>query len=589
MDSSTPGGTAAARAGFDNVAVTSEHSGRDRLERLQALTDAALVHLDLDELLSALLERTTELLDTDTAAILLLDDERGELVARAAVGIEEEVERGVRIPLGRGFAGRVAAERRPVILDDVDHADVLNPILHEKGVKSLCGVPLLVHGEAAGVLHVGTLSPRVFTEHDVELLQLAADRAAVAIEHARLFEAEREARTRLERLQMVTDIALAHPELEDLLNVLLLRIREILGADTCAVLLLDEDTQELVARAAVGIEEEVERGVRIPLGRGFAGRVAAQRRTVILDDVDQADIFNPILREKGIKSMLGVPLLTHGRAIGVLHVGTLVQRRFRPDDSELLQLVAERVALAIERAQVHDELLLLDELRANFVAIASHELRTPATSVYGAIVTLDERGDSLPPETREELLRIAREQGERLTRLLEQLLDLSLLDARRIRVEPKPVALRALLEKIASEAVPKRTPLRLNVPDDLAAVADPMALDRILSNLLVNAVRHGEPPIELNAEQRDSHLRISVRDHGDGVPADLRLRLFERFERASAAQGSGLGLTIARAYAQAHGGDLVYHHDTGAPGFELVIPSTPRRDRGRAWRTSEWS
>ena len=187
------------------------------------------------------------------------------------------------------------------------------------------------------------------------------------------------------------------------------------------------------------------------------------------------------------------------------------------------------------------------------------------------------------------MLRIAREQGERLTRLLEQLLDLSLLDARRIRVEPKPVALRALLEKIASEAVPKRTPLRLNVPDDLAAVADPMALDRILSNLLVNAVRHGEPPIELNAEQRDSHLRISVRDHGDGVPTDLRSRLFERFERASAAQGSGLGLTIARAYAQAHGGDLVYHHDTGAPGFELVIPSTPRRDSGRAWRTSEWS
>jgi signal transduction histidine kinase len=589
MDSSTPGGTAAARAGFDNVAVTSEHSGRDRLERLQALTDAALVHLDLDELLSALLERTTELLDTDTAAILLLDDERGELVARAAVGIEEEVERGVRIPLGRGFAGRVAAERRPVILDDVDHADVLNPILHEKGVKSLCGVPLLVHGEAAGVLHVGTLSPRVFTEHDVELLQLAADRAAVAIEHARLFEAEREARTRLERLQMVTDIALAHPELEDLLNVLLPRIREILGADTCAVLLLDEDTQELVARAAVGIEEEVERGVRIPLGRGFAGRVAAQRRPVILDDVDQADIFNPILREKGIKSMLGVPLLAHGRAIGVLHVGTLVQRQFGSDDSVLLQLVAERVALAIERAQLHDELLLLDELRSNFVAIASHELRTPAASVYGAIVTLDERGDSLPPETREELLGIAREQGERLTRLLEQLLDLSRLDARRIRVEPKPVALRALLEKLASEAVPKRTPLRFNVPGDLAAVADPMALDRILSNLLVNAVRHGKPPIELNAEQRDTHLRISVRDHGDGVPADLRSRLFERFERGSAAPGAGLGLAIARAYAQAHGGDLVYHHDAGAPRFELVVPSTPRRNSRRAWRTTDWS
>src|SRR5207248_305822 len=123
------------------------------------------------------------------------------------------------------------------------------------------------------------------------------------------------------------------------------RIGEILGADTCAVLLLDEEADELVPRAAVGIEEEVERGVRIPVGRGFAGRVAAERIPVILDDVDRADIFNPILREKGIKSILGVPLLAHGEAMGVLHVGTLVRRSFTEDDSELLQLVAERVAL----------------------------------------------------------------------------------------------------------------------------------------------------------------------------------------------------------------------------------------------------
>src|SRR5213592_4229491 len=168
--------------------MESVRSRPDRLERLQALTDAALVHLELEELLGALLERTTELLDTDTSAILLLDDERGELVARAAVGIEEEVERGVRIPLGKGFAGRVAAERRPVILDDVDHADVLNPILREKGIKSLLGVPLLVQNHAIGVLHVGTLAPRRFTIDDVELLGFVADRVAVAVERGRLHE-----------------------------------------------------------------------------------------------------------------------------------------------------------------------------------------------------------------------------------------------------------------------------------------------------------------------------------------------------------------------------------------------------------------
>jgi len=106
----------------------------DRLQRLQRLTDAALANLQLDDLLAALLERARELLDVDTAAILLLDELTDELVARAALGIEEEVEQGVRIPVGRGFAGRIAADRRPVVLEDVDHADVLNPILREKGI-----------------------------------------------------------------------------------------------------------------------------------------------------------------------------------------------------------------------------------------------------------------------------------------------------------------------------------------------------------------------------------------------------------------------------------------------------------------------
>src|SRR5262249_12934006 len=212
-------------------------------------------------------------------------------------------------------------------------------------------------------------------------------------------------------------------------NVLLPRIREILKTDTCAVLLLDTENRELVARAALGIEEEVEQGVRIPLGRGFAGRVAADAQPVIIDDLDTADVYNPILRQKGIKSMLGVPLVVRGDVIGVLHVGTLTPRKFNRGDVELLSLVSERVALATERARLHEQMVMLDQLRANFVAVASHELRTPAASVYGALATVVERSDQLGSELREELLGVAYEQSQRLVRLLEQLLDLSRLDA----------------------------------------------------------------------------------------------------------------------------------------------------------------
>jgi signal transduction histidine kinase len=553
--------------------LTMPDKDTERLRRLQALTDAALSQLEVEDLLSTLLQRVRDLLDADTCAALLLDADRQELVARSAVGIEEEVEQGVRIPVGRGFAGRVAATGRPLILEDVDHADIFNPILREKGIKSLLGVPLVVHGDVIGVLHVGTLTPRRFTDDDVELLQLAADRVAVAIDRARMYEAERSARRRLEHVQAVTDVALAHLELGELLGVLLPRIREILRADTCATLLLDEDGQELVARAAVGIEEEVEQGVRIPVGRGFAGRVAADRHPVILDDVVHADVLNPILREKGIKSLLGVPLVVHGDVIGVLHVGTLTPRTFVEDDVRLLELVADRVALAIERARLHEQVVVLDELKANFIAVASHELRTPAAAVYGALQTIVGRGDALAPDLREELIRTAYEQSDRMRRLLEQLLDLSRLDSRAMRVDPKPIVLHSTLEKIAAEVVPKGAPVSLDVPEDLAVVVDPLVLDRVVANVLGNAVRYGRPPVVVSAEAEDRHLRIAVDDSGEGVPPELEPRLFDRFVRQEHGQGSGLGLAIARAYARAHGGDLLYERrNAGGARFELLLP-----------------
>ena len=161
-------------------------SSEAALRELQRITDAALASLSMNELLRELLERIAAILGTDTAAFLLVDEVAGDLVAQAAKGIEEEVEQGVRIPMGRGFAGRIAAQRRPVLIEDVDHADILNPILREKGIRSLLGVPLLVEGRVIGVLHVGSLTRRVFDEREADLLQLAADRAAIAIEHARL-------------------------------------------------------------------------------------------------------------------------------------------------------------------------------------------------------------------------------------------------------------------------------------------------------------------------------------------------------------------------------------------------------------------
>jgi putative methionine-R-sulfoxide reductase with GAF domain len=160
---------------------------------------------------------------------------------------------------------------------------------------------------------------------------------------------------RLERLRTLTDVALAHLSVETLLVELLDRVLEVLGADTAAVLLLNEGSHELVARAARGIEEEVRQGVRVPLGRGFAGRIAAEKRPIVLTRVDSTTVANPILWEKGIRAMLGVPLLSGGHVIGVLHVGSVGDRQFSPDDIELLQLVADRMSGAVQAGLREEE------------------------------------------------------------------------------------------------------------------------------------------------------------------------------------------------------------------------------------------
>lgn len=159
-----------------------------RRSHLLSIADSTLVYMSLQDMLSELLECIRSSLEVDTVAVLLLDEDRGVLLARAARGLEEEVRQGVQVPLARGFAGRVAVEERPIIIEDLDHAEVVNPILRQKGIRSMLGVPVHIDGRVIGVMHIGTLVQRHFDADDVTLLQLAADRAALAIDNARISE-----------------------------------------------------------------------------------------------------------------------------------------------------------------------------------------------------------------------------------------------------------------------------------------------------------------------------------------------------------------------------------------------------------------
>jgi serine phosphatase RsbU (regulator of sigma subunit)/anti-sigma regulatory factor (Ser/Thr protein kinase) len=255
-----------------------------RLHHIQTLTDAALAHLSFDELLDQLLERIREVLQTDTAAILLLDEHSAELVATAAKGIEEEVIQGTRIPLGKGFAGRIAATTEPLIIEHVDHTNVLNPILYQKGIHSLLGAPLVSGGRVLGVVHVGTLRHRNFTRDEAGLLQLVADRAALAIS-AHLSARDRAAAGVLQRSLLPNRLPSFHGV--EFAARYLPGAPGSLGGDWYDVLPLSRD------RVGLAIGDVVGKGLPAAV---VMGRMRSALRAYALDSDDPAEILDRLDR-----------------------------------------------------------------------------------------------------------------------------------------------------------------------------------------------------------------------------------------------------------------------------------------------------
>ncbi len=257
------------------------------------IADSALGYMSLEEMLSELLERIRESLEVDTAALLLLDEDRGVLVARAARGLEEEVRQGVQVPLARGFAGRVAAEAKPIIID-LDQYEVVNPILRQTGIQTMLGVPLHVEGRVIGVMHIGSLVHREFDEEDVALLQLAADRAALAIDNARV--SEQRAVTEIVQRTLLPDALPEIPGLRFSAKYLPAGSGIKIGGDWY-------DVFQLSGRLALVIGDVVGRGV-------LAASVMAEIRTALRAYMVQGHALTEVV------SMLNELLVSMGRKRG---------------------------------------------------------------------------------------------------------------------------------------------------------------------------------------------------------------------------------------------------------------------------------
>jgi PAS domain S-box-containing protein len=365
------------------LALTTRFSRRDppqleavaesesRILKLEAITETALSHLALDVLLEELLDRIRSILGVETASILLLEGDA--LIPTASKGFEEEVGVGIEIPMGKGFAGRVGVTRQPVLLEDLETMQVVNPLLREKGLRSLLGVPLLHRGTLIGVFHIGTTTRRRFTPDDVVTVQLVADRVAMAIEQSRLYEAERDARGEAEaaqrRLAFLSeasrvlssslDYAITLERLTDL------AVPEI--ADLVIVDVLDDDALERVAVAHVDpAKVEVIRelaGQFPPSAQDDFGPAAVIKtgKAQLVESISSETLVRvaqdhehlEAIRSLGLRSFMIVPLASRGRTFGAMtFIVSESERKYRADDLTFAQELGRRAAAAIDNARL---------------------------------------------------------------------------------------------------------------------------------------------------------------------------------------------------------------------------------------------
>ncbi len=403
----------------------------------------------------------------------------------------------------------------------------------------------------------------------------------------------KQAENRLAALQRVTDSALAHLSLDELLSESLNRIREVLNVDTVAILLLRKEGDELVAWAAQGLEEEVELGVRIPLGKGFAGRVVTQGRPIIIEDINQADVYNPLLREKGIKSLLGVPLFVEGRITGVLHVGKLELAHFTENDVRLLQSAADRIALAIENARLYQvektaraEAEDANRAKDEFLTILSHELRTPLTPIIGWVHMM--KNGILPEAEFNRALSVIDRNATSLKRLINDLLDMSAIFSGKMRLEKTTISLAGVLsesvESMCSFARDSNVHLQFEIADGAAALTikgDRERLNQAFGNILHNAIKFSPVggDVRVSCEASDSEIIVCIEDQGEGILPEFLPHVFERFRQADGSRtrafgGLGLGLALVKSFVAVHGGTVEASSDGAGRGslFTIKLP-----------------
>ncbi len=568
--------------------TTELQTALSRTESLYHVSRSLLTFHDLPALLQTIAGNVAEALPANRVSLILLDTKEAQVTHLAKGGKGADLIADVSFDeLWQGLSGWALREKKPALsrknAPDPRESAAVQRRRQETGAGSIIVIPLFLGSQALGAITaINRLNEREFTEQDVDLMMALANQTVVAIENARLYEERVQRAAEMTALYELSRALIATLDLKALLPVIAQQITEILGADRCTIFLFDEQENILRARAAYGYMAERLTDFSYRPGEEIVGQAYVTKETQYMPDLNLA----PELRRRDeIRAVLAVPMASFPAGVlGVLSVVSLQPEAFTPEQQRLLETMAGQIAAAIENARLYEAAQEADRLKSAFLASMSHELRTPLNSIIGftGIILQGLAGPLTAEQTKQ--LNMIRDSARHLLALINDVLDVSKIEAGELQVVLEPMDMRRTIEKVIRAITPLTERKGLALTSDIAPevgeiVSDQRRVEQILINLINNAIKFTEDgAVSVVCRLEGGYVITQVTDTGIGIKPEDVDKLFQPFRQinmgtARVKEGTGLGLSICRKLVDLLGGDIWVESEWGSgSAFTFTLP-----------------
>ncbi|HXB03801.1 MAG TPA: GAF domain-containing protein [Candidatus Angelobacter sp.] len=605
---------------IENVRLFTElearnHALTEALEQQTATAEVLKVMsrstFDLQPVLETLIENAVRLCGASRGSVYRFD---GNVLRHAtSYNVSQDAadffDRNSIAPGRYSMAARVALERRtqhiPDILADSEYTFGVHQV---EPIRTALGVPMMKGDDLLGAFTIWKLEVQPFTDRQIELVTTFADQAVIAIENVRLFK-ELQARTaeltrsvgELTALGEVSQALSSTLDLEAVLDTIVSRASQLAGAAGCSIYEYDEAAEQFELRATHNSDAEFVEALRaasLRKGEGVMGRAAEMREPIQIPDIAQPGAYQSSVRDIllrfGYRALLSVPLLREDQIIGSLSFNRKAPGEFPSEVVDVLKTFATQSALAIQNARLFREIAdksrqleVASQHKSEFLANMSHELRTPLNAILGFSEVLAQGMFGAVNEKQTEYLHDILESGRHLLSLINDILDLSKIEAGRMELEVSefdlPQAIQNALTLIRERAQRRGIALHQVIDDQVASIrADERKIKQVLLNLLSNAIKFTPEGgrIEVRAVPTDGMIEVSVTDTGIGIAPEDQETVFEEFRQVGTADkkadGTGLGLALSRKFIGLHGGRIRVTSRVGAGStFTFTLPVSP--------------